>query len=106
VVGGARAPRTLVAGAHSALYDAHGAFLPEADLRRAFATVDPYGEAELITYCTIGGRAATAWFVLTELLGRASVRVYHGSWAEWGLLPDSLIETTDPARTERANAAA
>ena len=28
------------------------------------------GDDELITYCTIGGRAATAWFVLTYLLGR------------------------------------
>ncbi len=30
-----------------------------------------------------GGRAATAWFVLTYLLGREHVRVYEGSWAEW-----------------------
>ena len=39
---------------------------------------------EVITYCTIGGRAATAWFVLTHLLRRRKVRVYDGSWAEWG----------------------
>jgi hypothetical protein len=32
----------------------------------------------MISYCTIGGRASTAWFVLTYLLGREYVRVYDG----------------------------
>jgi thiosulfate/3-mercaptopyruvate sulfurtransferase len=47
------------------------------------------GGGELITYCTIGGRAATAWFVLTHLIGRDRVRVYDGSWAEWSRIPDT-----------------
>jgi rhodanese-related sulfurtransferase len=50
------------------------------------------GSGELITYCTIGGRAATAWFVLTHLIGRDRVRVYDGSWAEWGRLPGTPVE--------------
>lgn len=49
-----------------------------------FAPAGPPDGAEVITYCTIGGRAAAAWFALTSLLGRAGVRVYDGSWAEWG----------------------
>jgi thiosulfate/3-mercaptopyruvate sulfurtransferase len=73
------------------LYNPDGSFRHAADLRAVFSAVDADGQDELITYCTIGARAATAWFVLTHLLGRANVSVYDGSWAEWGRLPDTPI---------------
>lgn len=76
------------------LYDDAGAFRPPNELRRIFGSVDLDGDSELITYCTIGGRAATAWFVLTYLLGRQQVRVYDGSWAEWGRSASNPVAQT------------
>jgi len=29
--------------------------------------------------------------VLTHLIGRDRVRVYDGSWAEWGRIPDTPV---------------
>ena len=71
--------------------DESGAFLDPAELRRVFAPIDLSGDGDLITYCTIGGRAATAWFALTYLLGRDHVHVYDSSWAEWGRLPATPV---------------
>jgi thiosulfate/3-mercaptopyruvate sulfurtransferase len=70
------------------LYNDDGSFRSPAELRQVFA---PDDGSDLITYCTIGARAATAWFVLTYLLGRDRVRVYDGSWAEWGRIPGAPI---------------
>jgi len=74
------------------LYDDRGAFRPAGELRGVFSAVSPGDHGELITYCTIGGRASTAWFILSYLLGHDHVRVYDGSWAEWGRMTSTPVE--------------
>ncbi len=74
------------------LRDARGAFLPVEQLSAVYAPAELEANAEIIPYCTIGSRAATTWFVLTYLLGRHHVRVYDGSWAEWGRTPTTRVE--------------
>lgn len=53
----------------------------------------PDRSTPIVTYCTIGNRASQVWYALTVLLGYEDVRVYYGSWVEWGMEQDSPIET-------------
>jgi thiosulfate/3-mercaptopyruvate sulfurtransferase len=52
--------------------------------------VDP--ARPVITHCQSHHRSGLSYMV-GRLLGFASIRAYHGSWAEWGNRDDLPIET-------------
>ena len=61
-------------------------------LRAIYAAVGVEPERDIVVYGRIGERAAHSWFVLHEVLGFPSVRLYDGGWVEWGSLIGVPIE--------------
>lgn len=78
---------------HEELRDQAGEFKRPRELRELFSERGVVPERGVVTYCTIGNRAAQAWFALAYLLDFPAVRVYYGSWAEWGTLPETPVAT-------------
>jgi thiosulfate/3-mercaptopyruvate sulfurtransferase len=57
------------------LRDQDGASRSAAEVHQLFVLIDPCEGGDVISYCTIGGRACTAWFALRYLLGYPRPRV-------------------------------
>jgi thiosulfate/3-mercaptopyruvate sulfurtransferase len=66
------------------LLDADQRFKPAAQLHAALAARGAHANDDIITYCRMSHRATVLYFAMTELLGYEKVRVYDGSWTEWG----------------------
>lgn len=67
---------------HANVVDGH--LLGREELAQLYEGLDP--ERTVVTYCKSGMRASLSYLVLREL-GFADVRLYDGSWNEWGAQP-------------------
>ena len=70
-----------------------GTFLPADQLRSLYDGEGVVAGKTIYTLCQTAVRATHTWFVLTDLLGYDSVKVYDGSWTEWGNRTDTPIES-------------
>ncbi|MGA9166153.1 MAG: sulfurtransferase [Nitrososphaeraceae archaeon] len=59
----------------------NGAFKVHEKLRKIYSNIPKH--AKIITYCQGGYRAANSYIAL-KMLGYRNVKVYLGSWGEWG----------------------
>ncbi|QKR01058.1 sulfurtransferase [Metallosphaera tengchongensis] len=54
--------------------------------------LDLHSDKEVVVYCRTGARASLVWFYLKFLLNVEKVRLYDGSWSEWGNMVGVPIE--------------
>jgi len=78
------------------LLDEHGALKPIEALRRHVAEAGIDGSRPIIAYCRLSHRASLLTYVLQEKLGFPDVRLYDGSWTEWGSTVGSPITHNRP----------
>ena len=72
--------------------DSNLRLFPEAELRRKLDAAGIEVGQHIITHCQSHHRSALSYFV-ARLLGH-SAQGYHGSWGEWGNLPDTPVQKT------------
>jgi len=73
------------------LLDEDGTFLDREALSARFKQL-PIDVEEIVLYCRLSHRATLAWFALTRILDYSNVRVYDGSWTEWGTIVGYPVE--------------
>lgn len=71
--------------------DDNGFFKDPEKLRRIYSGINK--DAEILTYCQGGYRAANT-FIALKVLGYQNVKMYLGSWGEWGNRMDLPIRTS------------
>ena len=77
---------------YSDLMNADHSFKSADEIRQAAQERGAAPDKDVIAYCRMSHRATVIYFALTELLGYGKVRVYDGSWTEWGNLVGVPVE--------------
>tara|TARA_B100000586_G_scaffold226508_1_gene174370 strand:+ start:1182 stop:2036 length:855 start_codon:yes stop_codon:yes gene_type:complete len=69
-------------------------FISREELKEKFSSkgVVPGSVNEVVTYCRLSHRATLAWFAMSHLLGLDNVKIYDGSWTEWGSIVGFPVE--------------
>ena len=65
---------------------------PVLELQKLFETRGAGPDRDIIAYCRMSHRATVLYFALTQLLGYKNVKIYDGSWTEWGNLVGVPVE--------------
>ena len=84
------------------LLDDDERFLPFESLQAAFEKRGAGPDKDIITYCRLSHRGSMGWFIASCLLRYPRVRVYDGSWTEWGSsvglpIENTVLPTTPPS---------
>ncbi len=58
----------------------------------AAAGVAPEKFDDVVCYCRLSHRATIGWIALSRILGNNNVKIYDGSWTEWGSIVGFPIE--------------
>jgi len=58
----------------------------------AAAGIAPEKFDDVVCYCRLSHRATIAWIALSQILGHSNVKIYDGSWTEWGSIVGYPIE--------------
>jgi len=58
----------------------------------AAAGIAPEKFDDIVCYCRLSHRATIAWLALSQILGLPNVKIYDGSWTEWGSIVGFPIE--------------
>ena len=76
------------------LLNADDSFKSPEELRRVLAAagIAPEKVDDVVCYCRLSHRATIAWIALSKILGYDNVKIYDGSWTEWGSIVGYPVE--------------
>ena len=56
------------------------------------AGIAPEKFNDVVCYCRLSHRATIAWVALSQILGNKNIKIYDGSWTEWGSIVGFPVE--------------